>query len=281
LATSGSFNWDQTRNQIVTDALRTVGAIDQEGSPSAAQLSNGCEALNSIVKNLQTMGLGLWAREWTTAALTASTMLTHNAVNYICVRSHTSSAAGAVGDEPGVGNDWETFWMVGGTGGGAWATATAYNAIGDFVPASDTIFIEEAFIRRNNFDHPMRVVRYADYLTGVGAKYSTGLPSVLTFNNSLASPVVLMSPQSESASDIVNYLRYRKLEDFDAAADNPDSPASWVELLVFALARRISPQYGLPLEERYYLGREANRLLALAKKADQEAPTAESLDPVF
>lgn len=281
MATSGSFNWDVTRNQIVHRSLRIIGAIDQEGSPSAAQLANACEALNSIVKNLQTMDLGLWARDWTTAALTASTLLTHNAVNYTCVRSHTSSVAGATGDEPGVGNDWETFWMLGGTGGAAWVTATAYNSIGDFVPASDTIYIEQAFIRRNDVDHPLDIIRYGDYLNGVGTKYATGIPNVLAFNNSLASPYAFMAPMSDSVTDIVHYLRYRKLEDFDAAADNPDAPVAWIEVLVFALARRLSPEYGLPLEERYYLGREATRFLTAAKKADQEIVTTECLDPVF
>lgn len=281
MATSGSYDWTQTRDQIVTRSLRIIGAIDQHGSPDANELANACEALNAIVKNLQTMGLALWAREWTTAALAASTLLTHNAVNYTCVRSHTSSAAGATGDEPGVGNDWETFWRVAGAGGAAWVTATAYNAIGDFVPAADTIFIEEAFVRRDDYDHPLHIVRYADYLGGVGAKYSTGLPTTLAFNNSIAAPYAFTHPQSDDADDIIHYLRYRKLEDFDATADNPDAPVSWIEALVFALARRLSPEYGLPLEERYYLGREANRFLGMAKKGDQEVVTAESLDPVF
>ncbi len=281
MGTSGSFDWTATRNQIVNRSLRIIGAIDQEGSPTAAQLSNASEALNSIVKNLQTMNLGLWAREWTTKALAISTLLTHNAVNYLCVRSHTSSAAGATGDEPGVGDDWETFWMVGGTGGAAWATATAYNAIGDFVPAADTIYIEEAFVRRADSDHPMRVIRYDAYLSDVGTKYSTGLPNVLAFNNSLADPHAFTYPQSDSVTDIIHYLRYRKLENFDGAANNPDAPVAWIEVLVFALARRLSPEYGLPLEERYYLGREATRFLNAAKKSDQEVVTAESLDPIY
>lgn len=258
-----------------------IGAVEEGGDPSAEQLSESSRALNSIVKNLQTMGLALWAREWTTAALADSTELTHNAVDYICVRSHTSSAAGATGDEPGVGNDWETFWKTGGSGGGAWATATAYNAVGDFVPAADTIYIEAAFIRRNDYDHkPMRIMSYADYLR-VGPKYSTGLPTALAFNNSLAAPYAFTHPQSDDSDDIVNYLRYRKLEDFDAAANTPDAPASWTEVLVFGLARRLSPKYGLPLEERYYLGREANRVLAMAKKGDQEVVSDEWLTSAY
>ena len=282
MATSSSFDWTATRDQIANRALRIIGAIDQVGSPSAAQLANACEALNSIVKNLQTQNLGLWAREWTTAALAASTELTHNAVDYICVRSHTSSAAGATGDEPGVGDDWETFWKLGGSGGAAWVTATAYNAIGDFVPASDTIYIEEAFVRRADTDHPLRIVKFDEYLSNIGTKYSTGLPNILAFNNSLAAPYAFTYPQDDTVADIIHYLRYRKLEDFDSAANNPDAPVAWIEVLVFALARRLSPEYGLPLEERYYLGREANRFLASAKKADrEEVATNESLDPIY
>ena len=282
MATSGSFDWILTRDQIIKDALQMINVVEEGGTPDAAQISESALALNSIVKNLQTMGLGLWAREWTTAALAISTLLTHNAVNYTCVRSHTSSAAGAAGDEPGVGNDWETFWRIDGSGGAAWVTATGYNAIGDFVPAADTIYIEQAHIRRDDYDHsPMTILRYADYMGGVGPKYSIGLPTTLAFNNSIADPRAFTYPQSDDADDIINYLRYRKLEDFDATADNPDAPVSWMEVLIFGLARRLSPKYGLPLEERYYLGREANRVLGMAKKGDQETVSDEWLDSAY
>lgn len=60
------------------------------------------------------------ARDYT---ITASKVL-HGGTTYTCFRDHTSGAS----TEPGVGADWQSYWIVLGTGGDTWATSTAYVA---------------------------------------------------------------------------------------------------------------------------------------------------------
>src|SRR6266576_3648716 len=62
-----------TRDTVIARALRIVGAIGQGETPVAAALTEGTEALNDLVKQLETDGMPLWKVKVMTAfALTAT-----------------------------------------------------------------------------------------------------------------------------------------------------------------------------------------------------------------
>lgn len=60
-----------TRDQIITSALRKLGAVDAGGTPTASQISDGAEALNVLVKSWQNLGVRLWSVTWEVQALTS------------------------------------------------------------------------------------------------------------------------------------------------------------------------------------------------------------------
>jgi len=63
MATSGVVTFRPNRDQIITQALIQVGAIDPENSsqsPTAIQITNSSMILNSLVKQWETEGLELW-----------------------------------------------------------------------------------------------------------------------------------------------------------------------------------------------------------------------------
>lgn len=66
MATSGTVTFRTNRNEIINGALRLVGGVDAENTSggSAAQISNGAEALNLLVKSLEANGLQLWERRY-------------------------------------------------------------------------------------------------------------------------------------------------------------------------------------------------------------------------
>ena len=72
MATSGSFNYSTTRNELVAGALRILGVIPEGGTPSAEQYTTGSEALNMLVKAWGAEGLGIWAIKKQTITLVAS-----------------------------------------------------------------------------------------------------------------------------------------------------------------------------------------------------------------
>lgn len=77
MTTSGSYDWEMTRDQIITDALGKVGAIDELDTPSTAQLTKGARALNAVVKNLAgPTGMPLWAVRQVTFPMTSANTYT-------------------------------------------------------------------------------------------------------------------------------------------------------------------------------------------------------------
>jgi len=152
MTTSGSYDFTLTRNQIITGALRKVGAVSQGNVPSAPQISETAEALNALVKSLQTRNVHLWTLEWVTKAFTtAASQVTGTDSNiYTCIKSHTSSNNATTGDTPITLPNWSTYWTLKGSTGGVWANATAYGSTGDFTVAADTLAIEKAFLLSYN-----------------------------------------------------------------------------------------------------------------------------------
>lgn len=68
-------DFDLTRDQIITAAIRKLGAIPSGGSATNDQLSDGSTALNAMVKAWQNLGIRLWTAEWTYLAMNAGTSI--------------------------------------------------------------------------------------------------------------------------------------------------------------------------------------------------------------
>jgi len=66
-------DFTRTRDQIITAALRKLGAIATGGTPTANQISDGAEALNMLVKAWQNIGVRLWTVEWAYQTLASGT----------------------------------------------------------------------------------------------------------------------------------------------------------------------------------------------------------------
>jgi len=266
MATSGSSDFNRTRNEIVRRALRIIGVLAQGDVMSSAQLSEGAEALNSLVKSLQTEGVRLWTTEWVTKTFTASEEVTGtDGEIYTCIRSHTS----ATSNKPVTGADYGTYWYKRGSTGGVWADATAYASAGDFSVASDTIGIQKAYLRQNgNTDHKIELVSLEEY-HNITTKSTQGVPTALLFEQSLL-PRIRLWPQPNNTTAVLHYLRERMIEDFDAASDNPDFYIRWLDTLVYGLASNLADEYQLSLSERQHILVKAERLKLKAMADNQE-----------
>ncbi len=255
MATSLSTDFDLTRNQLLNSALRKIGAIAQGESASSDMLTEAAEALNVIVKNLDSEGLRLWKREWWTKTFSAASEVTGtDALIYTCIRSHTSAAT----DTPITGANYKSYWKQTGSTGGVWVVATAYSAIGEFQFDADVIGIEKSFLRYSGSDIPLSIPSFSEYLD-ISTKDDFGQPSLLAIEQ-IARFKGYLWPQPNSTSYILNVLQYTKLEDFDAAADNPDFYQKWLRYLVFQLSADLGPEYGLTMERQKYFDIKAETL---------------------
>jgi hypothetical protein len=65
------------------------------------------------------------------------------------------------------------------------------------------------------------------------------------------------TPDTDAASNYtLTVISQKKFDDFVNATDNPDFPAYWMDALIYGLAVRMAPEYGLPLMERQHLIKE-------------------------
>ncbi len=277
MATSGSYDWTLSRDEIIAQAYEDLQVIKPEATPKADLLSAGSRRLNGIVKRLQQKDIFLWTQEWVTQTFTASEAVTSGGSTYRCIKGHTSSAT----DEPGVGANWSTYWLEDSsvTSGGAWANTTAYASVADFTVAADTIGIEKMFIRDGGNDYDVDIISRTEYAE-IPTKSNEGKPTRAVFDRQL-SPRVYLYKQPDSTDYVLHYLRVRKLEDFDAGANNFDGPESWIPLLIKMLAYDLCGTHGIPIEERRAIKSEINELLADAKKSDNETTSGDFLKGAF
>lgn len=63
LTTSGTYTFSQTATEIISSALRLCQVINEEETPTGAQLINALAAMNAMVKGWQVSGIHLWAEE--------------------------------------------------------------------------------------------------------------------------------------------------------------------------------------------------------------------------
>jgi len=73
MATSGSTDFNVTRDQVIAGALRLCGALGQGETPTATQVSEAAEALNMLVKAWQADGMPLWVIKNYTLPLVSDT----------------------------------------------------------------------------------------------------------------------------------------------------------------------------------------------------------------
>jgi len=263
MATSGSYDFDLTRNEIITSALRKCGAVAQGESPSAEQISEGAEALNVIVKDLDSFRL--WKREWQNKTLVAASEVTGtDALIYSCTRSHTSSAA----TTPITGANHLSYWRLRGTTGGIWADATAYVATGEFVFDADVIGVEKAFMKYSGSDLALALRGFNEYMH-VTSKDDVGEPSILFIEKARIMKGYLW-PQPINVNYLLNYLVYVKLEDFDAANNNADVLAKWLRWLIWELASELGPEYGINMAQQQYLDMKSRYYKMVVIKEDIE-----------
>ena len=105
----------------------------------------------------------------------------------------------------------------------------------------------------------MRIITKQEYSI-LGNKTTSGKPIQLYYEPQRDQGVVSLFPTPASAdvSSSVVYITYqRPFEDFNASSDTPDFPQEWYEAVVYGLAVRLAPEYGVPLDQRQLLIREA------------------------
>ena len=134
--------------------------------------------------------------------------------------------------------------------------------------------IVDAFIRQNNQnDVPVEIITRAQYVK-FGLKSSPGRPTQLYYDPQLTSManggVIYIYPTEFAASDVLYIDCQRPIGDVNTSSDNIDFPQEWLEAIIWGLAVRMCPEFGVPDSTYNRCVSQAEKSLALAMSFDQE-----------
>lgn len=207
---SGQANWTLTRDQIVNAAFRKLGVISDGATATATQATNAQEALNNIVFSLYAQGMPVWAM--TTTFFTT-------------VQGQVAYPVG-----PGIG-----------TGN-----------LNIIAPLKITqAWNLDVSNPNNTYRIPMNIYTQYNYNL-LNAPLNQGFPIHLWYQpqNQTGTINIWPAPDAYSAAHRQIWFVYqRPFDQFNASTDTPDFPQVWLEPLIYSLAHRLGPEYGIPLSE--------------------------------
>lgn len=277
MATSGSVNYTQTRNEILEDALSYAGILGDEETASGVMIAKANRCLNRVVKAFENDAGHLWKKSEATLFLqynqseytfgTGST--DHATESYTTTAVNGAVALGAstiivdsnsgfvVGYYIGVIQSdgtlhWTTVSSVAGTTIGLTAVTTATCADNAVVYVYQTKINKPLNIssaRRREIvaqqDLPMRKLAYKDYMD-LPNKTTTGSSLLQYSTNRLINTFkFFVYPNPSTVGYIVKFTYSKSIEDFDTATDEADMPQEFLHALVLATAVQLAAMYGI------------------------------------
>ena len=272
MATSGSFDFNITTTQILQEALELTGLIRINQTPSGDLTTSAMRTLNGMIKAWQTDTVKLWTVEQRFYSLSASSVvLGTDGVDYRCVNNHTSAS----NTTPVTGAKYAGYWFeLATTAGGAWITDTAYTSLNYIDLEADVLELwqEGHTVRVSEQDFPIYKYTREEYWEKLNKNENEKSQARrIYFDRGRDNPHVRIWPWPDDSTDLISLQVIRKLEDFDAALNNPDTPSKWIEAITYGLAERLSPKAALSEKETRKLMAFASRALELAKDDDTES----------
>lgn len=219
MATSNSYDYTKNRDQIISRALRIVGAIGQGETPSTEAITEASEILNDLIKEWETDGMQLWCVKeysFTPVAGTSSyTIGTGATINEIAptklLQAWNRSTTNL--DTPVLLITRHEYNMLGSKTTQGTPTQLWYNPPGEI---SGT---------ENQGTITLYVTPDANYVSNFTIRF-TGV---------------------------------RPLQDFDSSTDVMDFPQYWGNAVVWGLADQLSYEYGVGLSERAMIAKKAEQ----------------------
>lgn len=99
---------------------------------------------------------------------------------------------------------------------------------------------------------------------------SSGTPVNLYYQPLAQYGTINLWPKPADAVTTITLRYQRPFEDMTNSTDDFDFPPYWTEALIFGLADRLAPEYGIPLQDRQLLTQQAERFHQTALSFGQE-----------
>lgn len=132
----------------------------------------------------------------------------------------------------------------------------------------------EPFIRRDGTDTFIDLITREEYAQ-IGTKTTLGRPHQIFLDRQLAAITIKLYNVPENSTDVLHFNKVQRLQDFDAATDNPDFPVTAYEMIVWNLALKLTPRYGVTSQLRAEIKEEAEKTMEEFMDSDTESADLE------
>lgn len=296
MSTSNSTNFNLTRDELLIGALRLIGKASRGKTPKAEDIADAAEALELMIKQLQSTGAHLWKNQEATlfvekgtasysipgANITQSYVTTSMKVAGVATDSTIDvDSISDISDVDFIGIELDDGTMQWTTVNGAPSgdTVTITDALTSASAISNTIYAYTTKIvrplkaldarRQNENDVQIDVISRDEYFT-LPTKDSQGQVNQIYYDPQLETGRLYIWPVGSSAIDRVQITFMMPIEDMDSSNINPDFPQEWLLALKFGIASLLGPEYGIALDRQVYIDNRASQFLMAVSEFDEE-----------
>lgn len=138
--------------------------------------------------------------------------------------------------------------------------------LGQTVNIAKPLKVTQAMLRRGDIDSPLDIWDRHNYNTLVNHAI-TGTPTIVYYQPLLDYGVLKCYPRPDAATQAATsvVITYQAMfEDMDSDSNDLSLPPEWTEAVIYGLAVRLAPEYGLSINERQQLKMEAKEAKDLA-----------------
>lgn len=285
MGTSGNYNHNVTRNQIIEDAAELAGIYDPEGQTlTSNQYTRYTRGLNNLISAWQADGLQIWERKIgaiflqkgqatyllgpsgdESSLIPLITTLTSGSGTGIVVGDTTGMTLGDnIGIEQSAGTMyWTTIASVDSSTGITLAVGGTDYLVNGQVWAYTTklarpLRAKDGYVRQSSGgnDTPVKILTEEEYMR-FGMKTTTGLTTQVWYQPLLTNGKVYCYPVPQTSNTILFLELHYPIQDFTSSTDNPDFPNEWINALT----------YGLAVDIAWKTGMDEKRLNLLESKA--------------
>ena len=181
-------------------------------------------------------------------------------------------------NKPGVGKDWESYWVVRGSTGGSWAVNTDFYTIGEFDLPSGVEDVLNVYFREDKDDLKLPLISRDKY-NQIYDKGDDGEPYCVFFDkymrndvNSRATYRLVVYPQSDNTNRVIHYDALMSMNDVDVGTDTLQStfnlPNRWITCIEYGLAYRLGEEFQISSSKLARLEKKYQENKAIAKGRD-------------
>jgi hypothetical protein len=275
MALSGSITYTKNTTLVIEDAFDTLGLLGEGESLTSSQLSKAKRKLNAMIQGWEADGIHLWkykeatlflekgvqsyllgnsqgnaTEEFAETTTSATSILGANTVE---VTSATGIVAGYfIGIELDDGTaQWTTVVSVVST------TVTLTDVLTDSVASGNQIKSYQTKITKPvkisqcryiaDTTNEIECIEYrgrTEYFAQSN-KSATGSSTNYYYNPLRLDTRLYVWPTADKTFRLLKFTYYPNFDIFNSALDDPDIPNEWYECLVYNLAERLAPTYGI------------------------------------